>query len=173
MGVGGGLRAGLMKGGIGVMDRMASSRFRAVTVRDAAEVAQALQAATALPLRVALPLLSPPAAALWLSPALFLAILARGAAGAPGARWHGVLDCGAAPGHALAALRAGVATLVLDPACPAFARIAAAAAQCGAAVWPARPPALEVARLDRRPQQARAQLIAWLGASGDSPAGLG
>jgi hypothetical protein len=155
------------------MDMPAASRFRAVTVRDAAEVAQALQAAVALPLRAPLPLLSPPAAALWLSPALFLAILARGAALSPGAAWRGVLDCGAAPGHALAALRAGVAILVLDPACPAFVRIAAAATQCGAEVWPVRPPALEVARLDRRAPQARAQLIAWLGASGDSPAGLG
>jgi hypothetical protein len=155
------------------MDRPAASRFRAVTVRDATEVAQALDAAAALSLRAPLPLLSPPAAALWLSPALFLAILARGAALAQGAHWHGVLDCGAAPGHALAALRAGVTTLVLDPACPAFARIVAAAARCGGEVWPGRPPALEMARLDRRPPQARAQLIAWLGASGDSPADLG
>lgn len=39
-----------------------------------------------------------------------------------------VLDCADAPGLALAALRLGQKALVLDPACPGFATVAAIAA---------------------------------------------
>jgi hypothetical protein len=55
-----------------------------------------------------------------------------------------VLDCGAAPGHAMAALRVGQRLLRLDPACPAFAAVAAAAAGWGAHVLAERPPALDL-----------------------------
>lgn len=55
-----------------------------------------------------------------------------------------VLDCAAAPGHAMAALRAGQRLLVLDPSCPAFAAVASAASGVGAHVLPARPAALDL-----------------------------
>jgi len=105
-------------------------------------------------------LLSAPGAAAWLGAPVFLAIVA--AAAVPGVPCRAVLDCGADPGHALAALRAGCRTLVLDPSVPAFGQVVAAAATLGATVWPARPPALDLATLDlRRPAQ-RARLAAWL-----------
>jgi len=70
-----------------------------------------------------------------------------------------ILDCGDAPGHAMAALRAGQRILVLSPACPAFAAVASAAAALGATVLPARPPAL-----DLRTRRARRALAGWLAA---------
>jgi hypothetical protein len=77
-----------------------------------------------------------------------------------------VLDCADSPGHALAALRAGMRLLVLDPACPAFAAVAGAAAELGAEVWPTRPPALDLGRLDLRKPGARDKLAAWLRPAG-------
>jgi hypothetical protein len=72
-----------------------------------------------------------------------------------------VLDCGAAPGHAMAALRVGQRLLLLDPACPAFAAVADAAATLGAYVLAERPPALDLsARGSRR------ALAGWLASAG-------
>ncbi len=68
-----------------------------------------------------------------------------------------VLDCADAPGRAVEALRAGCLRLVLDPAVPAFADVAARAAALGATVLPTRPLALDLAR-----PGARRQLDAWL-----------
>ncbi|MEN0074328.1 MAG: hypothetical protein AAGC69_08095, partial [Paracraurococcus sp.] len=59
-------------------------------------------------------LLSAPGAAATLGAPWFLAILAAARAAAPGVPHAAVLDCGAAPGLALAALRAGLRDLVLD-----------------------------------------------------------
>ena len=86
----------------------------------------------------------------FLGPAWFLAIVAAAAAAHPGVPHRAVLDCADAPGQALAALRAGLRELVLDPGCPAFAAVAGAAAACGAAIWPARPATLDLGRLDLR-----------------------
>ena len=58
-----------------------------------------------------------------------------------------VLDCGDAPGRAMAALRIGQRLLVLAP-CPAWPAVAAAAAALGARVLESRPPGLDIA--DRR-----------------------
>ena len=66
-----------------------------------------------------------------LGPAWFLASSRRPAAAVPGVPHKPVLDCADAPGQALGALRAGVPELVLDPACPAFAQVAAVAAALG------------------------------------------
>ncbi|MFL1462144.1 hypothetical protein ACI6QG_08080 [Roseococcus sp. DSY-14] len=96
--------------------------------------------------------------ALW-PEAAFLSVPGAGAfLGAPGwralvgeAAWlRAVLDCGRAPGHALAALRLGARGLVLDPAVPGFAALAGLAGEAGCALLPARPPALDLAgvRLD-------------------------
>ncbi len=68
-----------------------------------------------------------------------------------------ILDCGNAPGRAMAALRIGQMRLVLDPACPAFPAVAAAATALGAEVVPDRPPALDLGE----PGAAR-KLEAWL-----------
>jgi hypothetical protein len=68
-----------------------------------------------------------------------------------------ILDCGAAPGFAMAALRAGQRQLVLDPTCPAFAAVAAAAARLDAVVLGTRPPALDLAE----PGAAR-RLVDWV-----------
>ncbi len=96
----------------------------------------------------------------------FLAILAAAATAYPGVPYRAALDCADQPGHALAALRAGARLLVLDPDCPAFAAVAGAAAELGAEVWPVRPAALDLGRLDLRRPGARNKLAAWLRAAG-------
>ncbi len=69
-----------------------------------------------------------------------------------------ILDCADAPGAAMAALRRGQPALVLDPACPAFQAVRAAAATCGACVLTARPAALDLA--DPRALRALADWLA-------------
>lgn len=124
-------------------------------------------------------LLSPPGAAGGMGAAWFLALVAEARAAAAGSasarepppHWA-ALDCADAPGSALAALRAGARLLVLDPAAPAFPAVTAAAAEVGAAVWPARPPALDLgARFDpERAAGGRRRLAEWLtGASVTNP----
>ena len=122
----------------------------------------------------------PPARPVILRPVTLLS--APGAAGFAGCLWwrelvaqardefpdavlNDVLDCAAAPGHAMAALRVGQRRLVLDPACPAFAAVTAAAATLGAEVLACRPPALDLAE-----PGALRRLPGWL--QGDSAAGL-
>jgi hypothetical protein len=114
-------------------------------------------------------LLSAPAAAESLGPAWFLALVRQAVAAHPGAPPpHAMLlDCGDAPGAALAALRAGARWLVLDPGVPAFPGVAGAAAEVGARVWPARPQALDLRSVDLRRPAGRARLAAWLA---DQPA---
>jgi len=94
-------------------------------------------------------LLSAPGAALYAGCLWWRALIARGRAEFPdsaaGDVPADVLDCAGAPGHAMAALRVGQLGLVLDPACPAFAAVTAAAATLGATVLPGRPPALDLA----------------------------
>lgn len=75
-----------------------------------------------------------------------------------------ILDCADAPGAAMAALRRGQAALVLDPACPAFARVQAAAGTLGARVLPARPVALDLIDV-----AALRRLAEWLGADDTVP----
>jgi len=67
--------------------------------------------------------------------------------------------------------RAGARLLVLDPAAPAFPAVAAAAAEVGAAVWPERPSALDLGRLDLRHADGRGRLrlAEWL--TGDAVTG--
>jgi hypothetical protein len=56
-----------------------------------------------------------------------------------------ILDCADAPGLAMGALREGQRWMILWPECPAFAAVSGAASTIGAAVIPARPPALDLA----------------------------
>lgn len=123
-----------------------------------------------------------PQACLALAPGLPITLLSAPAAGAfAGALWWrhlvalareahpatpcmDILDCADTPGRAMAAIRAGQAILVLDPACPAFPRVATLAR-----VLPARPPALDLGE-----RGAERRLRAWLerGPSDDSTAAL-
>ncbi|WP_146201810.1 hypothetical protein [Teichococcus aestuarii] len=178
------------------MERLAASRMRGVVVRDAAGVALALRAARGRGLHGPLPLLSPPGAASWLGAPLFLALIRAGGAAPPGLEpplepppepwpepWP-VLDCGQAPGHALAALRAGVAAVVLAPECPAFPTLAALAP---GRVLAAAPPALDLAHGTAGRPATEEQVARWLAADparsagpaaggsgpGDSPEALG
>ena len=105
-------------------------------------------------------LLSAPGAAGFLGPRPWRALVASAPA------FPDALCCGDAAGDALAALREGCRILVLDQACPAFAQVAGAAAEAGAILLPARPPALDLAGLDLRRAGACAKLTAWLAGSG-------
>jgi len=132
----------------------------AVVVRSAAEAAAALELAGGTrPL-----LLSAPGAAGALGPRGWRALVARAARAVPGVAFEDALCCGAAPGHALAALRAGCRILVLAD-CPGSAAVAGAAAEAGALLLPARPAALDLAGLDLRKPGGRARLSRWLAAT--------
>jgi hypothetical protein len=81
----------------------------------------------------------------------------RALVAASGATGPDILDCADAPGRAMEALRAGCRLIVLDPAVPAAALVAARAASIGAVVLPERPPALNLAE-----PGALRRLEAWL-----------
>jgi hypothetical protein len=134
----------------------------ALVVRAAAEARAAL--AVAGPGRALL--LSAPGAAGFLGPLSWRALV-EAAGDAPDA-----LCCGDAAGDALAALRAGCRILVLDGALPGFATLAGAAAEVGALLLPARPPALDLRELDLRRPAARAKLADWLAQPHDTAAPL-
>ncbi|MCA4919774.1 MAG: hypothetical protein ING82_10125, partial [Roseomonas sp.] len=72
------------------------------------------------------------------------------AAAHPGAPFQAALDCAAAPGATLAALRAGFKLVIFDMAHPAAASVLGAAAEAGAEVLGTRPAALDMAGLDPR-----------------------
>ncbi len=129
---------------------------RAVIVHDAAHVAAVVAAIVALGRPAAF--LSAPGALGSLGAGWFLAILREGGADARG----GIGDAGGAPGFALAGLRAGLGAVVLDPAVPAFAALAAEAARRGAALLPGAPPALDLRRLRLDREAGVRKLAEWL-----------
>lgn len=104
-------------------------------------------------------LLSAPGAALYAGCGWWRALADRAAAEAPGLVMGDILDCADAPGWAMAALRIGQPALVLAPACPAWNRVAAAAAAQGAIVLPQPPAALDLGR-----NGAERNLPRWLAA---------
>jgi hypothetical protein len=126
---------------------------RAVIVHGARDVATVLEVAAGRPVA----LLSAPGVAGYLGVAGFLALLAP-----HGALPLAILDAGAAPGHALAAFRAGVPQVVLDPACPAFPGLAELAKGLGAHLLAAPPPALDLGRVDLRKPAGIRHLSRWL-----------
>jgi len=130
----------------------------ALVVRDAAEATAAL----ALSGSREVLLLSAPGAAGFLGAGGWRALVAAAARQAPGAPFRDALCCAAAPGLALAALRAGCRLLVLDGACDAFGQVAGAASQLGATLLPARPAALDLSALDLAAPHGRRILAAWL-----------
>lgn len=95
-------------------------------------------------------------------PAWFLALVTAARRLHPAVACAAALDCGDAPGSALAALRAGARMIILDGDCPAFDAVAAAAAEIGARVLPSRPPAFDLGRVDPARRDDRARLAAWL-----------
>jgi len=131
----------------------------AVIVHAAAEARFALDVAAG----AGVILLSAPGAAGFMGAPWWLALLR-----AAGAEPQGVLDCDQAPGEALAALRLGVRRLILLAEAPGFAAVAGAAAECGAELWPARPPALDLRLLDPAKPGARRKLAEWLAKGGQS-----
>ncbi|MDJ0389907.1 hypothetical protein QMO56_17510 [Roseomonas sp. E05] len=136
-------------------------------VRSAEQVALALRTAEALGRSEALPLVSPPGAARWLGAPLFLAMVAEGARQAAEGRPPAplpVLDCRTAPGLALAALRAGLPVVVLEPECPAFAAAEAVARALNAAIWPAPPPAVDLGPGRATAPRTHLRLTRWLAA---------
>ena len=98
-------------------------------------------------------LLSGPGAAIYAGCGWWRALMALGAGDNPD-----ILDCAAAPGRAMEALRVGCRLLVLDPAVPAWGLVVSRAALVGATVLPERPPALDLAQ-----KGAARRLAAWLG----------
>jgi hypothetical protein len=79
-----------------------------------------------------LTLVSAPGAGGYAGAAWFAALAAQGQAAFPRVAQRWVLDCADAPGHVLAALRAGVRAVVFTGAADARARLASIAASSGA-----------------------------------------
>ncbi len=129
----------------------------AVVVHALAQAEAALQAAGP----AGVMLLSAPGAGGFAGAAWFQALVAEAARRHPGVACAAALDCADAAGAALAALRAGVGIVVLDGTCPAFPAVAAAAAELGATLLDARPPALDLGRLDLRQRDDLRKIAAW------------
>ena len=125
---------------------------RAVIIHGAADVAAVLLMAAGRPVA----LLSAPGVAGYLGIGGFAALLEP-----HGARHLGILDAGDAPGHALAALRAGFLRVVLRPELRAFPALVELAKGMGAQMLPAPPPALDLARVDLRKPQGLRHLARW------------
>lgn len=103
--------------------------MRRIVVHDLAQARAALSAAEEA--GVAVILQSPPAAAGYYGPGFFRGLPV-------------VLDCGDAPGHALAALRAGVKRIRLRAAPEVLAKVADIAGQLGAELDGADEPVLDL-----------------------------
>lgn len=128
--------------------------MRRIIVHDLSQADTA--AAAAADLGVTVELQSPPGAAGCHGPGFFAALPV-------------VLDCGDAPGLALAALRAGVKRIRLCATPDVLARIADIAGQCGAILDQDDEPALD---LERVPPPRRAALCRdWLLAPSDTSFG--
>jgi hypothetical protein len=87
----------------------------------------------------AVTLLSAPGAGGYAGAGWFAALAAQGRAAFPDVPQRWVLDCGDAPGHVFAALRAGVMAIVFTGPAELRERLAAVAAECGADVLAAVP----------------------------------
>lgn len=147
----------------GGRDRQArlSVRPKAVTIHCLAHAAAAV--AAAVEVGRPLLLLSAPSAAGYAGPAWFAAVAAEALRTAPEADILPVLDCGDRAGHALAALRHGLAGIRYKGA--ASERIHALARLHGAIVLDERPDSLDLAERDgERPDAWRAACRDWLAA---------
>ena len=132
-------------------------KLPAVVVHGRAQAEWALRVAAGRPLL----LLSAPGAALNAGPGWFRRILEQAAATHPGAPFSAALDCVAAPGAALAALRAGFKLVIFDVGHPAGASLLGAAEEAGAEILGIRPEALDLGALDPRRRDDQATLAAY------------
>jgi hypothetical protein len=123
----------------------------AVVIHGAADVDRAC----APGLRVTL--LSAPGAAIFAGPGWWLALIRQSRARHGALIAGDILDCGDAGGLALAALRLGQRTLILDRGCAAFDAVAATAGGLGACLLAIRPAALDLAA-----PGAERRVAAWL-----------
>jgi len=103
-------------------------------------------------------LLTAPDAAARVGPDVLKAMVDEAAASAPGAAFDAIIDCGAAPGLAMAALRAGWRHLVFHGDTTVQPKIADLARQQGAVLDTAPPPARDLGEA-RHPERAA---WAWL-----------
>jgi fructose/tagatose bisphosphate aldolase len=136
---------------------------KAVVVHSLDQARAALRAATERSVPVIL--LSGPAAAGYAGPAWFRELVATARAEVPAAEVTAVLDCGDAPGHALAALRAGLAAIRFDGPRPVAERIADIAGQYGASVERGPRAALDL----EAAADPYAACLAWLDGAGARP----
>ena len=112
-------------------------------------------------------LLSAPAAGCFMGPAWWRALIDIAASEHPAIAVADPLDCDAAAGRALEALRIGQRHLILSLSCPQHAAVRERAASVGATLEAERPAALDLGRPD-----AARLLEAWLagyGGSGPAP----
>ena len=121
-------------------------KLPSVVVHGRAEAEWALRVAAGRPVL----LLSAPGAALNAGPGWFKAVLDQAAAEYPGSPFTAALDCAAAPGAALTALRAGFKLVIFDLGHPSAASVLGAAGEAGAEVLGTRPGALDLGTLDPR-----------------------
>jgi hypothetical protein len=134
----------------------------AVIVNGLDDAVAALRAARGAPVT----LLSAPGAALFAGCLWWRAVVRLAQEAVPGSDAADVLDCADAGGLAVSALRMGQRAIVLLPDAPGHAAVVAIAADCGATVLPAAPPALDLAT-----RGAARLLEAWL--HGDTAGSLG
>jgi len=106
-------------------------------------------------------LLSAPGAALYAGCLWWQVLIATAREAYPGVAMTDVLDCADAPGQAMAALRSGVARLVLYDNVPAWDAVAEIAQRQGGFVLRQAPPALDIAARD-----GLYRLPAWLRGAG-------
>ena len=123
----------------------------AVIVHGAEDVRAALSAG------LTLTLLSGPGAALYAGCLWWRELAGLARREFPGLVGADVLDCADAPGRALEAIRVGQACLILSPAVPGFAAVAAIAGAKGVCLVRERPPALDMAE-----RGASRRLEGWL-----------
>ncbi len=97
-------------------------------------------AAAARDLNAPLTLISAPGAAAYAGPVWFLALVEQARAVSPETPIGGVLDCADDPGHAMAALRAGVEAIVFMGDDTVSDKLATLAEASGAVVLRRRPP---------------------------------
>ena len=136
-----------------------------IIIHNLAHARAAITAAAALGVPVTLH--SAPDAAGYAGPGWFREVVALAHAEAPAAQVSAVLDCGAEPGHALAALRAGVAAVALAAPPGVRAKVAAIARQYGAQLTKAAiAPCLDLLDV----ADAAAACRAWLGETGPTTA---
>ena len=131
---------------------------RAVVIHGHAHALAALDAVRA-PKRPSgrLVLLSAPAAAGFLGPGWWAALMAALQPRMIAADASDLLDCGSSAGRAMEALRLGLRRLILSPDCAQHAAVLARAAPLGAEVGIARPEALDMAE-----RNAARRLAEWL-----------